>query len=103
LLGHEVLVALRPRDALAILASPAAVDAVISDLHMPGMSGVDLAREIRWRYRSMPLAFWSGALPGDPIHDLAVIMGPILPKIHCSAELVSILDHLCALRSRMAA
>lgn len=49
--GFETVFASSSRDALDVLASPASVDVAMIDLMIPGLNGLDLAREIR---RSFP-------------------------------------------------
>ncbi|RMH42050.1 MAG: response regulator [Deltaproteobacteria bacterium] len=48
-MGHEPVLAFDPRDALDILRDDrgATVAGVITDVDMPGMTGIDLARRIR--------------------------------------------------------
>src|SRR5690606_26411977 len=60
-LGYQVTYAASARAALATLADQPRVDLVFSDVMMPGgMSGVDLAREIRSRAPGMPVLLTSG-------------------------------------------
>ena len=46
-MGYEVLSANNGKDALAILETMPHVDILFSDVVMPGISGIDLAREAR--------------------------------------------------------
>ena len=59
-LGYRTLFAGSPSDALELLAGGEHVDLVFSDVVMPGMSGVDLGREIRSRYPDLPVVLTSG-------------------------------------------
>jgi DNA-binding response OmpR family regulator len=45
--GFEVAFAVSSQDALGILASPASADVAMIDLMIPGLNGLDLARQIR--------------------------------------------------------
>ena len=77
-LGHDTVTALCSDDALELLDDQFA--AVVTDIDMPGMNGVDLAREIRSRVGPIPIAFCTGS---DPAHDAArwaAEIGPVLPK-----------------------
>ena len=60
-LGYVTTLVGNAADALAELAANAAgFDVVFSDVVMPGMSGIDLAREIRRRYFDLPVVLTSG-------------------------------------------
>ncbi|HWN18584.1 MAG TPA: PAS domain S-box protein [Gemmatimonadales bacterium] len=59
--GYEVLRAREGREALRELEEiGGAVDLVITDLVMPGVGGVQLARELHQRYPTLPLIWMSG-------------------------------------------
>jgi CheY-like chemotaxis protein len=60
-LGYRVLEAGHGAEALAVLAETPHVEIVFSDLVMPGgMSGFDLARQVRERYRHVRVILTSG-------------------------------------------
>jgi PAS domain S-box-containing protein len=60
-LGFEAVLAANAEAALKMLgAAPKAFDAVFSDVVMPGMSGIELAREIRRRIPRLPVILTSG-------------------------------------------
>lgn len=60
-LGYVTTLVGNAADALAQLtANAAGFDVVFSDVVMPGMSGIDLAREIRRRYFDLPVVLTSG-------------------------------------------
>ena len=58
--GIEVRVAYGASDALRILASDHGIDAVFSDVMMPGMTGLQLADAIRCLYPSVRIVLTSG-------------------------------------------
>jgi PAS domain S-box-containing protein len=65
-LGHQGRGFVRPADALAALtAEPGAIDALITDLSMPEMSGIALARAARALRPDLPIALVSGYAPQD--------------------------------------
>jgi two-component system NtrC family sensor kinase len=60
-LGYVTTLVGNAADALAALAANAAgYDVVFSDVVMPGMTGIDLAREIRRLYLNLPVVLTSG-------------------------------------------
>ena len=60
-LGHEARLAHDAAEALAMLeANPSAFDMVFSDVVMPGMSGIELGREIRKRWPGLRTVLTSG-------------------------------------------
>jgi CheY-like chemotaxis protein len=59
-LGHTVLVASSGESALRILSGKDAIDVVITDQSMPGMTGLQLAQHIRERCPSMPVVLATG-------------------------------------------
>jgi PAS domain S-box-containing protein len=62
-------------EALAALqAEPRAYDLVITDLNMPGLSGLDLAREVLRLHPHLPVAVTSGYVT-DELHDEAARLG----------------------------
>ncbi|KQO67628.1 histidine kinase [Methylobacterium sp. Leaf87] len=59
-LGYETAWAMNAEEALAILASSHRFDVVFSDVVMPGMNGIDMAREVRHRHTRLPVVLASG-------------------------------------------
>lgn len=59
-LGHTVLEANSGKQALAIAERDAAIDLVITDQSMPGMSGTDLARALRTLRGDLPVVLATG-------------------------------------------
>ncbi len=61
LMGHEVTLASSGKEALDLLnQNRDEFDVVITDMTMPGMSGLQLAREIKYQYSSLPVILCSG-------------------------------------------
>jgi two-component system, cell cycle sensor histidine kinase and response regulator CckA len=79
--GHRVLLAGNGREALATLAREQ-VDVVVSDVVMPGMGGVELARELRSRRPALPVLLISGFIdaPRDLPPGITVLHKPFLPR-----------------------
>jgi two-component system cell cycle sensor histidine kinase/response regulator CckA len=58
---------------------------VISDVSMPGMSGIELSKCLTAKYRKLPVILMSGCLQGDPVLNNLIEDGDIehsrfLPK-----------------------
>jgi PAS domain S-box-containing protein len=70
--GFEVRGFTRGEEALAALAAaPQDFDLVITDLNMPGTSGLELARQVLQRFPGLPVAVTSGYLTDDLRGDAA--------------------------------
>jgi len=80
--GYEVLTANSAAAALDVLAS-SQIDLVLSDQLMPGVTGTELARQIKNRWPSLPVILISGVneIPADAeIADLFMskVEGPVM-------------------------
>ncbi len=89
-LGHDPLVAVDAVEALELFGDD--ISAVITDIDMPGMSGLELAREIRARRESTPIAFCTGsALDGEVASD-ASQLGRVWPKARSLDHVRAVLE-----------
>jgi signal transduction histidine kinase len=81
-LGHTATTFGKPADGLAALtADPAAFDLLITDLTMPGMNGVDLARAARAVRPDLPIILSSGYADDVPEGTLRSLgIAEVLPK-----------------------
>ncbi len=77
-MGHDPVLALDPTEALELLGPE--IGGVITDIDMPGMSGVELAEVIRERMGPIPIAFCTGSDPGGEKVEIAGRIGPVCPK-----------------------
>jgi CheY-like chemotaxis protein len=59
-LGHAVVEASSAEAALRLLETTPDIDVVITDHAMPGMTGLELAHEIRERYPDVPVVLATG-------------------------------------------
>lgn len=91
-LGHVPVLACHPRDALDLLALD--VDAVITDIEMPEMNGVELARAIRERRDNLPIVFCTGSDPTDSVVQEAASIGPVYSKSWTFSILRELIDDL---------
>ncbi len=68
--GYDVLSAASGEEALALCRrSNPAVDLLITDYNMPGMTGLELAREYRATDSAMRVIHMSGASPDEALRD----------------------------------
>ncbi len=95
---HEVVMAASGREALEILEGGGpAVDAVITDLDMPGMDGAELVRRIRSnpRLAGLPIIVSSGCTdPETPARLLALGANAFFAKPYSPSELMTRLEQL---------
>ena len=90
--GHRVTVAGDGEEALALLADHdghAGIDLLVTDIVMPGMSGIELARLVRDRYPTLPIAFTSGYDQGLMPSEGPFAGAPLLEKPYSPADLVA--------------
>jgi PAS domain S-box-containing protein len=96
--GHDVSVAQGARAALAQLqAEHAGFDAVVCDVLMPDMSGIDLYHEIARRYPALVgrVVFLSGGANTEVAREfLNSVHNPCLKKPPQRKELLAAIDHL---------
>ena len=84
--GFSVGTARNGREALAMLLRKGGWDAVITDLRMPGMDGLDLAREIAARDATLPVIMVSG----DPEACKAPVFAPLPKPVDLDALLTTL-------------
>jgi CheY-like chemotaxis protein len=91
-LGHHAVGANSAAVALALLRADPAIDLVVTDYAMPGMTGAELAARIRSAWPHLPVAIISGypELPDAGI-DL-----PRLSKPYRRSDLAALIERLIA-------
>ena len=77
-LGHQVIEAHSAIEALRLLEGGLAADPLITDHAMPGMTGIELAREVRRQYPQLPILLATGfaELEGIEVVDVARLAKP---------------------------
>lgn len=77
-LGHTAVEVSSGRQALVLLGSDAAIDVVVTDQAMPGMTGTELAKRIREERPGLPIILATGwaELPDNPVPDLLRLSKP---------------------------
>ncbi len=90
-LGHQVIEAHSAIEALRLLESGLAADLLITDHAMPGMTGIELAREVRRQYPQLPILLATGfaELEGSEAVDVARLAKP-----YTQAQLATEIAHL---------
>jgi CheY-like chemotaxis protein len=91
-LGHDPVVALHPTDALDLFHAQS-FDAIITDIDMPEMSGIELARQIRAE-SDVPIAFCTGSAPGGQEKGGALEYGAVFPKLSRDGDVARMVDRL---------
>ncbi len=86
--GYDVVSASAPERALELVDAES-VDLVVSDVVMPGLSGVDLLDEIRVRWPDLPVVLMTGGSPEPERTTRALELGAnaIVYKPFSHAEL----------------
>lgn len=95
--GHEVIAVDNGKDAVDTM-SHVAVDAVLMDINMPTMNGLDAARLIRAAESEVPIVGMSDELTGD--QWLSAGMSGFLAKPVELSTLLSMIDGLDQLRHK---
>ena len=83
--GFLVLTAASGDEALRIVENDAEVQLVVADVCMPGMNGLELAKQLRQSHPALPVLFMSGAISGRLVPALS---GPFLQKPFSEADLI---------------
>lgn len=77
--GFEVVTASSAREALEEFSNDEAVDILITDIKMPGQTGVELASEIHARSPNLPVIYLTG-YADSPAHMNQKLFGPVMQK-----------------------
>lgn len=93
--GFNAETAKDAEDALRLLAAGELFDLVITDIKMPGMSGFDLANEVRLISPKARIIYITG-YPDDPENENREIHGPILKKPVGPGALLAIIRRVLA-------
>jgi CheY-like chemotaxis protein len=101
-LGHEVVAVAEAEKAIAEL-KVAKFDAVMTDVSLPGMSGIQLARELVKSFPNLPVVISSGygALDVDSLLADGISTVFVLPKPYDLAALESALAKAAAVAARV--
>lgn len=93
-LGHQVVEVHSGTEALRLLEGGLAADLLITDHAMPGMTGIELVREVRRQYPQLPILLATGfaELEGIEVVDVARLAKPYT-QAQLSMEIARLLPH----------
>lgn len=97
--AYHCLKATSAPEALRVLAENAAIDILISDILMPGMTGIELGHTVRRAKRELPILLISGFPGADKDDSLGLFLQPkvaFLPKPFTPSQLRLAVDSLLA-------
>lgn len=99
--GHDVATARTAEDALDLLDTDAEFDLVVSDVMMPGLSGLELLENVRVLQASLPVVLVTGAGTYDTLSE-ALTRGAagLVTKPFTHAELKDAVEHALERASR---
>ncbi len=92
--GYTVRAAASGDEALALLAADPAIDAVVSDVAMPGLDGPQTVRAVRERLPDVPVLFMSGYAEEHARRRIDVDNAAFLPKPFSVAQLTDAVARL---------
>ena len=96
-LGYRVTRARSGEEALALLRSGFAASVLVTDLAMPGMSGIELAAQARAHEADLPIVLATGFLDAPDELRIAALSGvAVILKPFGMRELATALDRLLA-------
>ncbi|NDD27429.1 MAG: response regulator [Proteobacteria bacterium] len=90
---HDVTAVESPQEALEALQAHA-FDLVLTDINMPGGSGLDLAGTIRSERRSLPIAFITAVVDDTTQDRIEALEAPVFFKPFDLVELMRMVDAL---------
>lgn len=94
-LGYEVLLAATPAEALGLLEAGSVVHAIVSDVEMPGMTGVEMAARVISRFPHVAILFITGSGQVPPLVQCNPLVGLVAKPFvisELSARLAQLID-----------
>jgi signal transduction histidine kinase len=93
-LGHQVVEVHSGTEALRLLEGGLAADLLITDHAMPGMTGIELARQVRRQYPQLPILLATGFAELDGIEAVGVArLAKPYTQAQLSSEIARLLPH----------
>src|SRR4051794_5996903 len=98
---YQVVSATDGDRALDVLEAGKRVDLLLTDIRMPGLNGIALARMAVMRDRDLPVVYMSGC--NEPaLQNVGTLFGPILTKPFTGAVLLAAVEEALGARPRRA-
>ena len=97
--GYRVAAASSAAQALDLVAQQRAVAFLLTDIHMPVMSGTELACQLAELIPDLPVVFMTGGRPGIPDVEILLRDGPfsncaIIRKPFTAGDLLGVADRI---------
>ena len=93
--GGDVIQAASAQEALDLIAAESRVDVLVTDISMPGMTGIELAQRLKRERFNAPILFVTGAeLDADDLAEIARLGGVLLRKPFDMVDLVRAVQHM---------
>jgi PAS domain S-box-containing protein len=98
--GYQVSGFANPAEAIeTVRANPARYDLIITDFNMPGLSGIDVAHEIRRALPEIPIAVASGYITDELRNEAAAVgVNELIFKPNAAGEFCDVVQRLLAER-----
>lgn len=100
-LGHEAVIECDAQAAVSRFRQ-SEFDAVITDIDMPAMNGVELAVALRAEKTDLPIAFCRGITSDSAVLEAAEAMGTLLPKVWTVADVKRVVEDMRGSRPKLA-
>lgn len=98
-LGHQVLLAEDGVEAIGKLNADEGIELIISDMHMPMVSGIDLFRELREQGSALPFVLLTGDEPAGLLAQEPRLDACLLKDFGLGDTLPTVLDSVRSRRS----
>jgi CheY-like chemotaxis protein len=92
---YEVIAVTCGDQALDVLDAGAPLDLLLTDIRMPGLNGIALARMAVMRRRALPIVYMS-AFTDPALENVGTLLGPILTKPFAAAVLLETVERAIA-------
>jgi len=92
--NYEVTSFTRGKKALEHLKTNGAVSLLLTDVNMPEMSGIELARQVKTLYPTLPIIVMSGSADGQTRDEIFSLGADFIPKPFGFTELIEKINYI---------